>query len=162
MGMLTKLGKTCEAFKISLYADDAAVFIKPTERDLCITNQILSIFAESSGLDTNMGKTDFFPIQCDNIDLTFLTSRNLVISSFPCRYLGLPLHYKKPTRTMMQPLIQQIGGRLPGWKRNLLTYPGREILVKSVLSAMPIFFLTVFEMKKWAISRIDKFRRSFL
>jgi hypothetical protein len=45
MGMLTKLGKTCESFRISLYADDAAVFIKPTERELCITNQILSIFA---------------------------------------------------------------------------------------------------------------------
>jgi hypothetical protein len=43
MGMLTKLGKTCESFRISLY--DAAVFIKPTERELCITNQILSIFA---------------------------------------------------------------------------------------------------------------------
>jgi hypothetical protein len=95
-----------------------------------------------------MEKTNFFPIQCDNIDLTFLTSRNLVISSFSCKYLGLPLHYKKPTRAMMQPLIQQIGGRLPGWKRNLLTYPGREILVKLVLSAMPTFFMTVFKIKK--------------
>jgi hypothetical protein len=27
LGMLTKIGKRCEAFRISLYADDATVFI---------------------------------------------------------------------------------------------------------------------------------------
>jgi hypothetical protein len=63
---------------------------------------------------------------------------------------------------MLQPLIQKIGNKLPGWKRNLLAYPGREFLVKTVLSAMPTFFMTVFKMLKWAYYRIDRFRRSFL
>ena len=35
-------------------------------------------------------------------------------------------------------------------------------LVKSVLSAMPVYFLTVFSLPKWAIKKIDKIRRSFL
>jgi hypothetical protein len=58
--------------------------------------------------------------------------------------------------------VQNIANRLPGWKRNFLTYPGRETLVKSVLSTMPTFFLTVFKMPKWGFARIDRFRRSFL
>jgi hypothetical protein len=109
-----------------------------------------------------MNKTEFYPIQCHNIDLSFLYSRNLAISSFPCTYVGLPLRFRKPTRPMMQQVISKISNRLPGWKRNLFSYPRREALIKSVLSALPTYFMTVFKMKKWAISRIDKYRRSFM
>jgi hypothetical protein len=160
LGMLTKIGKCCD--RISMYADDDVVFIRPTEHGLSVSNHILVIFAEASGLIINLGKTEFYLIQCGRTDLSFLTSRNLAISAFPYKYLGLPLHYKKPSRAMLQHIIQKIGNRLSDWKRNLFTYPGREVLVKIVLTAMPTFFLTVFKMRKWAISRIDKFRRGFL
>jgi hypothetical protein len=63
---------------------------------------------------------------------------------------------------MLQPVIQKIGNRLLGWKINFLSYPGRELLVKTVLTVMPTFLLTVFKMPKWAHSRMDRFRRSFL
>jgi hypothetical protein len=76
--------------------------------------------------------------------------------------MGLPLHFKKPSRSMLQPLIQKIGNGLPRWKRNLLAYLDRELLVKTILSVMPTFFMIVFKMSKWAHYRIDRFRRSFL
>jgi hypothetical protein len=41
---------------------------------------------------------------------------------------------------MLHHVVQKIGDRLPDWKRNLLTYPGRELLVKTILSSMPTFF----------------------
>jgi hypothetical protein len=43
-----------------------------------------------------------------------------------------------------------------------MRYPGRQLLVKSVLFVMHIYFMTVFKMSKWAHSKIHKFRRSFL
>jgi hypothetical protein len=162
MGLLGEFGNCCDKFRISLYADDAALFIKPTDHDLTIANHILNIFSQASGLVTNMGKTEFYPIKCGNTDLSFLTSKNLTISSFPCSYLGLPLHYRKATRPMMQQVISKIGLGLPGWKRNLLAYSGRETLVKSVISALSTYFMIVFKMKKWTITRIDKYMRSFL
>jgi hypothetical protein len=55
-----------------------------------------------------------------------------------------------------------VANRMPGWKKNLLTYPGREMLVKTMLSDIPTFFLTVFKMPKWGFAQIDKFRMSFL
>jgi hypothetical protein len=42
-----------------------------------------------------------------------------------------------------------------------MSYPGHELLVKSVLSSMPTHFLTVHKLPRWAI-RDDNFRRSFL
>jgi hypothetical protein len=59
-------------------------------------------------------------------------------------------------------MVQMIGNRLPGWKRRCFSYPGRETLVKSVLSSLPTFFLIVFKMPKWAFLQMDKFRRGFL
>jgi hypothetical protein len=46
--------------------------------------------------------------------------------------------------------------------RSLLSYQGREFLVKSVLTTMPTHFCTMFKVPKWTITVIDKFRSSFL
>lgn len=83
-------------------------------------------------------------------------------SSFPGKYLGLPLHYRNVKRIEVQPLIDKIRKRLAGWKGRLLSKAGRETLVKSVLSAQPIYHLTVFPAQKWLLRHIDKIRRSFL
>jgi hypothetical protein len=109
-----------------------------------------------------MAKSECYPIHCAGIDLGFLAAANLVASHFPCQYLGLPLHYRKPTRAMLQPVIEKIGNRLPGWKKNFLAYHGRELLVKYVVSTMPSYFLTIHKMHVWGFSKIDSFRRSFL
>jgi hypothetical protein len=77
-------------------------------------------------------------------------------------YLGLPLHFKKLTKNMVLSMIQKIASRLLGWKRNLLSYPGRELLVKTVLTAIPTNFLMIHKPHKWAIREVDRFRRSFL
>jgi hypothetical protein len=161
-GLLNKLSKGCDKFRVSLYADDAAVFIRPDAKEVLVTEHILDMFASASGLVTNLVKTEFFPIRCEGINLHFLSQNNRHMANFPCLYLGLPLHYKKPSQAMLHLLIQNIGDRLPGWKREFLSYPGRELLVKSVLFVMPTYFLTVFKMPRWGISRIDRFRRSFL
>jgi len=40
--------------RLSLYADDVALFIRPTEEDLQLTKDILRCFGEASGLQTNL------------------------------------------------------------------------------------------------------------
>lgn len=47
------------------YADDATVFVNPTEQDLLVTDCILQIFGNAIGLVTNMQKTEFYPIRCE-------------------------------------------------------------------------------------------------
>jgi hypothetical protein len=72
------------------------------------------------------------------------------------------LHFKKPSCATLQPLVQKVANRLPGWKRRFFSYPGRELPVKSVLSTLPTHFLTIFKMPKKIADDIDKYRRSFL
>jgi hypothetical protein len=61
----------------------------------------------------------------------------------------------------VKPLIDKIAARLPAWLGKLLNKVGTLTLVKSVLTAMPIYFLTVFPLKKWAVKRIDRLIKIF-
>jgi hypothetical protein len=65
-------------------------------------------------------------------------------------------------RIDVQPLLDKIGGRIPGWKGKLLSMAGRETLVKCVLSSQPIYHRMVFAIQKWLLKQIDRMRRSFL
>jgi hypothetical protein len=124
VGLMPKLSNSCHKFRDFLYADDAAIFIQPSSHELQLTQSILQTFVEASGLITNISKTEVFPIQCDNLDLSFLLQANMKLSSFPCSYLGLPPHFKKLPRAMFYQVIQKIGNILPSWKRGFMSYPG--------------------------------------
>ena len=76
--------------------------------------------------------------------------------------MGLPLHIRKLRKIEVQPLVDKIGARLPGWKGKFLSSAGRETLVKTVLSSLPIYHLTVFQAQKWLLKKIDRIRRNFL
>ena len=51
-GLLSPLLSTGQ--RLSLYADDVALFIRPTEEDLQLTKDILRCFGEASRLQTNL------------------------------------------------------------------------------------------------------------
>lgn len=146
-GLITFLNKSYECFRFSMYADDAAVFIKPLAQDLAALKAILEIFGQASGLHTNLEKTKVYPIRCDSINIQQLLGEQQQPSCFPCKYLGFPLHFKKLPKASLQPIIQKVADRLPGWKRDFLTYPGRDLLVKTVFTSMPTYFLTIFKFK---------------
>lgn len=80
---------------MSLYADDATIFIRPTTFDVEMTRHIPNLFGQASGLVTNMNKIEFYPIRCHNIDVQEIVGVDQGLSSLPCNYLGLPLHVKK-------------------------------------------------------------------
>jgi len=145
-----------------MYADDAAIFINPIKDDLDSITTILQEFGRVSGLHINLQKSSIHPIRCQDIDLDHvLASFAGARESFPCRYLGLQLHTRSLQKVHVQPLIERIGQRLPGWKGRMLNRAGKLTLVTTVLSSMPTYHLTVFLLAVWARKQIDKIRRSF-
>jgi hypothetical protein len=104
-GLLCHLNPSYDACRVSLYTDDAVMFINPSE-ELHVSDQVLQIFAQASGLCTNMTKTHYFPTRCEGWTLS---SRQLLERIF--------LHTKKPSRASLLPVVQKKGGRLPGSKK---------------------------------------------
>ncbi|WVZ54663.1 hypothetical protein U9M48_005428, partial [Paspalum notatum var. saurae] len=162
-GLLSPIGGDPIKLRTSLYADDTALFVRPTTSDLQNLHQILSHFGEATGLRTNIDKSELYTISCDNVDMTEVLGQfQGQLCSFSCKYLGLPLQLGRTRRADEQILIDKVGARLPGWKGRLLSKAGRLQLVQTVLSAITTYHMTVFPLSKWAIKKIDKLRRNFL
>ena len=56
-------------FRSSFYADDAALFLNPVLNDFIAVQAILKIFADASGLKTNIQKSVAYPISFAGLDL---------------------------------------------------------------------------------------------
>jgi hypothetical protein len=66
------------------------------------------------------------------------------------------------TRTYEKTLVDKVGARLQGWKGKLLNRVGRLVLVKSMLSSIPVYHMTTTTLSKWTVKKIDRLRRNFL
>lgn len=162
-GLLQPLSSRPIQHRISLYADDVAIFLRPAAADINLTLQLLQLFGDVSGLKTNVQKSSVLPIQCSEVDLA--TIQDLLpceVLNFPCKYLGLPLTIKKLTKEQFQPIIDRIADQLPGWKADLMTQVGRVVQVQFVMTAMLVYVAMAAELPPWAIKAIDKIRRGFL
>lgn len=107
---------------VSMYADDVALFLHPTATDMSTTLDILHLFGEASGLHNNEQKSNVYPIQCSEENL--LVVQNLLsneLSTFPYRYMDLPLSLRKLTKQQIQPIVDKIAEQLPSWKADFLT-----------------------------------------
>ena len=161
--LLQPLARRALQHRISLYADDVVLFLRPTADDIGITLDILQLFGNASGLTTNLQKSSVLPIQCNDFDIaTLQESLPCQIAEFPCKYLGVPLSPHKLTKAQAHPIVEKIADRLPSWKAELLTKAGRGILVKYVLTSMVIYIMLALELPPGVLKAIDKIRRSFL
>ena len=146
-----------------MYADDAAIFVKPDRNDLSNLALLLTSFGEVTGLRTNLLKTSVTPISCNETNLeAILSGFPIVRSSFPIKYLGLPLTVRRLRKFDFQPLVETATSKISGWQGRHLTQAGRVCLTKSVLSSQPVYLLTILEAPIEILEVINKLRKKFL
>ena len=125
--------------------------------------EILQLFGDASGLHNNVQKSNVYPIQCPEDGLTVVHELlPCEVSSFPYRYLGLPLSLWKLTKEQVQPFVDRIADQLPSWKVDLMTRAGKIVQVQHVLASMLVYLAMAVDIPQWALNAIDKFRRGFL
>jgi len=138
-------------------------YFRLEEADLQLTKNLLLIFGEASGLQTNLQKSCVIPMHCEReIEETVNNSLQCTTSNFPTTYLGLPISEEKLRRSDLVAWIEKIANKLPGWKASLMSLAGRAVLVRFVFTVIPIYLLVVIRVPKWFIRAVDKIRRCFL
>jgi hypothetical protein len=161
-GLLKPLSTRTLQHRVSFYADDVLLFLHLAAEDINITMDILQIFGEVLGLCNNVQKSSVYPIRCDDNERAVVQQLlPCELSDFPCRYLGLPLSLKKLTKDQVQPIVDRIANQLQGWKADLLTKPGRKVLIQFVLTGMLIYLAMAIDLPAWALKLIDKLGRGF-
>ena len=72
------------------------------------------------------------------------------------KYLGLPLGAKFKDKTIWNSILDKIEWRLARWKCFYLSKGGRVTLIKSTLSNLPTYFLSLFPIPASVANRIEK------
>jgi hypothetical protein len=62
----------------------------------------------------------------------------------------------------LQYIQDRAKARVAGWQGRLLNVAGRRELVRSVISSLPVYLLTVVKAPKNFLKELDKIRRKFL
>jgi hypothetical protein len=103
-GLLSPLYGSTARFRLSMYADDAVIFIRPTKDDVNNLRDLLANFRVVTGLQTNLQKTTISVISCSGINIEeILTGFPIMRTHFLIKYLGLPLSTKRLRKVDFQP-----------------------------------------------------------
>nr|XP_027102884.1 uncharacterized protein LOC113724156 [Coffea arabica] len=146
------------------YADDVLVFSSANVTSLRLVMRVLDDYEASSGQRVNKSKSCFLG------HATLGRSRRTVIqrvtgfrsSSFPIKYLGYPLYYGRRKRVFFEGLCQAVVRKVESWENKLLSAGGRIVLLKHVLSALPVFLLMAASPPKSVFREIEGRFSNFL
>jgi hypothetical protein len=162
LGALQQIGCRPLPHRVSLYADDVVIFIRPEISEFLMIKAMLQAFSEATGLHTNFAKSTFTPIHCNDIDLDALSvTLGCPVAQFPCRYLGMPLSDRRLRKCDLQPALDKLNSKVKGWIQGSFSIDARLILVKHVLAAMPIFQMLSIAPPVWLSKAMDKLSRGF-
>jgi hypothetical protein len=84
------------------------------------------------------------------------------IADLPLKYLVFPLGASFKLKEVWRDLEDMMVRRLAHWKRLYLSKGGRVALIKSTLSNLPIYMLSLFLIPADVAKRIEKIQRDFL
>jgi hypothetical protein len=152
----------CPDFPVIQYADDTLIVMKANATQLFCLKSLLHTFAETTGLKVNYSKSNMFPINLDDERLShFASTLNCQKGSFPFTYLGLPLGITKPNLEYFLPMVVRVEKRLCGIA-DFLDYGGKLLMVKLVLSSLPISYMSCLDIPVTINEQIVKYIRHCL
>ena len=145
------------------FANDTLFFIKENENNIRTLYSALKIVCNVLGLKLNFGKSTLLSTNLEEEEVGYLADLvECSIGVWPVKYLRLTLGGNPTRTTFWEPIVSKIVKRLDGWKCAFLSRRGHLTLIRSVLSSIPIFFLSLFKMPLGIVDNIDKLRRNFL
>ena len=84
------------------------------------------------------------------------------MGSLPMKYLDIPLGTLYKTTSIWNPILERMEKKLSGWKRPYLSKGGRLTLLKSTLSSLPTYYLSLFIVPKAVTARLKSLQRNVL
>jgi hypothetical protein len=123
---------------------------------------VLVLFELLSSLKVNFHKSMLVGV---NISHSWLHEAASVlrckVGNVPFLYLGLPVGGDPRRLSFWEPVSTRIRNILSGWKSRFMSFGGHLVLIKSVLTSLPICALSFFKAPAGTISSIDSFLINF-
>ncbi|XP_042944638.1 uncharacterized protein LOC122278523 [Carya illinoinensis] len=145
------------------FAYDSLIFCKANSLEWSRLMRILDQYELASGQKLNKEKSsiNFSKNTPSENKSTILQIAGVNATGSFEKYLSLPTMVGKAKTTSFHNLIDRIWSQVTNWKTNSLSIAGKEVLVKSVLQAIPTYTMGIFLLPQSITNRLYQLLRKF-
>ncbi|CAM8912119.1 unnamed protein product [Rhodiola kirilowii] len=146
-----------------MFADDCLLAFKVGDNTGNVLANILREYEHISGQVVNYNKSELVlsPNVAATVRNILQASLSVRIVSHHVKYLGLPLTLKRKLTLNFSEMIDKFYKRTEGWKAKNLSSGGKEILIKSVLQALPQYSMNCFQLPEDTIKKMHSSLRRY-
>ncbi|XP_057249396.1 uncharacterized protein LOC130590838 [Beta vulgaris subsp. vulgaris] len=140
-----------------LFADDSLLFARANRQECLEIVDLLNKYEAASGQKINYDKSEVSfskgvsTTQKEEL-MNLLKMRRVDRHE---KYLGIPTVAGRSKKAVFGALLDRIWKKLQGWKEKLLSRAGKEVLLKSVIQAMPTYLMGVYKFPSWVTNAIS-------
>ncbi|CAM8999905.1 unnamed protein product [Rhodiola kirilowii] len=145
------------------FADDCMIYLRANTSDFVMLKKILEDYEYLSGQKINLSKSEAFFSPNVQQECREQLGGILGIASVQhhSKYLGLPLAVGQRKSDIFRYIIDKVWSRVNGWKEKLLSIAGKEVLIKSVLLATPLYSMSCFSLPGNVLNKLSSAVYSF-
>lgn len=146
-----------------LFADDSLLICKATEEQARKIMEILKIYEKATGQLVNIAKSaiTFGAKVKECLRITIKGITGISKEGGTGTYLGLPECFSGSKTEILAYIYDRLKDRLSGWFIKLLSLGGKEILIKAVAMAMPVYAMSCFKLTKKSCENLTRAMADF-
>lgn len=139
------------------------LFLRASSRSISGLKVFLAKYEIAVGQKFNLSKSYLFIEKCNNRKrMSISTLLDIPIANPPSTYLGIHFFFGSPELSHFTMFLDALRAKLSGWKTKALSFVGRLILVKHVISSMPLHISLSTPFPKKVSLHIERILRNFL
>ena len=145
------------------FANDSVIFCRASLVECRKIQELLECYEKASGQQLNRSKTDLFLSKSTPLLITDQIKDALGVQEIKQyeKYLGLPSLVGRNKKASLLYIKERVEAKLQGWKKQLLSQAGLEILLKAVIQAIPTFAMSCFKLPATLYNDIEALIRKF-
>lgn len=145
------------------FADDTLLMGEASVQNVITMKSVLRLFELASRLKINFLKSSCggVAVQGDSL-CRYISMLNCRSMNLPFSYLGLIVGGNPRRIEFWNPVVQKLRKKLSFWRRRALSFEGCIFLLKSVLTTMPLFYLSFYRLPKAVAHTISGLMWKFL
>ncbi|CAN1814412.1 Putative ribonuclease H protein At1g65750 [Linum perenne] len=146
-----------------LFADDSFFFFRAEIEETRKIKDIFQKYGAASGQLINFSKSGIFfsKSTCSPLKEAIKAILGVTEPFDRGKYLGMPSFVGRRKKDTFKYLKERIWERTQSWKGRLLSCGGKEVLVKSVLQAIPTYCMNVFMLPVTLTAELERMMNSF-